>query len=88
MPLATVINFISPFSQLDAFKHKLLDIHICILATTQKLRKSPAFQFWVLAVNHFVLMAVLNTCNIFYQIYTMVCLSCMLYPLWTTFLPL
>ena len=39
-------------------------ICIWILATTQKLRKSPAFQFLVLAVNHFVLMAILNTCNI------------------------
>ena len=31
---------------------------------TRKLRKSPAFQFLVLAVNHFVLMAILNACNI------------------------
>ena len=60
IPLATVINFISPFSQFDAYIHKLLDIDIWFLATTQKLRKSPAFQFLVLAVNHFVLMAILN----------------------------
>ncbi len=62
--MATVINFISPFSQLDAYIHKLLDIDIWFLATTRKLRKSPAFQFLVLAVNHFVLIAILNTCNI------------------------
>ena len=61
IPLATVINFISPFSQFDAYIHKLLDIDIWFLATTRKLRKSPAFQFLVLAVNHFVLMAILNT---------------------------
>ena len=64
IPLATVINFISPFSQFDAYIHKLLDIDIWFLATKRKLRKSPAFQFLVLAVNHFVLMAILNTCNI------------------------
>ena len=62
--MATVINFISPFSQFDAYIHKLLDIDIWFLATKRKLRKSPAFQFLVLAVNHFVLMAILNTCNI------------------------
>ena len=64
IPLATVINFISPFSQFDAYIHKLLDIDIWFLATKRKLRKSPAFQFLVLAVNHFVLMAILNACNI------------------------
>ena len=30
------------------------------MATTRKLRKSPVFQFLFLAVNHFVLMAILN----------------------------
>ena len=42
----------------------IVNIYICLLATTRKLRKSPAFQFLVLAVNHFVLMAILNACNI------------------------
>ena len=50
----------------------IVDIYIWLLATTQKLRKSPVFQFLVLAVNHFVLTAILNTCNIFHQIFTMV----------------
>ena len=38
----------------------IVNIYIWLLATTRKLRKSPVFQFLFLAVNHFVLMAILN----------------------------
>ena len=63
----------------------IVNIYIWLLATTRKLRKSPAFQFLVLAVNHFVLMAILNTCNIsikYKQWYVyLVCYIHCIYPL-------
>ena len=71
----------------------IVNIYIWLLATTRKLRKSPAFQFLVLAVNHFVLMAILNTCNISIKhLQWYVYLVCYIYCiysrwiLWPTFL--